>query len=72
MEKKLNAMLPVVADSWARLRGCDVDRLFSCIKFKDVQSIKDAGSIIFAKRKDFEDYVCEAVSYYIEDFTSNE
>jgi hypothetical protein len=72
MENQLNAMLPVVADSWDRLRGCDVDRLLSCIKFKDVQSIKDAGSIIVAKRKDLEDYVCEAVSYYIEDFTSNE
>jgi hypothetical protein len=72
MEKKLNEMLPVVADSWARLRGCDVDRLLSCIEFKDVKSIQEAGSIIVAKRKDLEDYVCEAVAYYIEDFTSNE
>jgi hypothetical protein len=51
-------MLPVVADSWPKLRGCDVHRLLS--KFSD--DLEKAGNVILDHRPDLAQQVCDAAN----------
>lgn len=67
----LNAVLPIVADSWDRLRKCDVYRLLDSIQYTHVDSINDAGKAIIARRPDLADEVEEVVSELSEEFLSN-
>lgn len=59
-EDCLNRVLPVVADSWEQLRGCDVERLLDSISYDDQDSVADAADIIKAKRPDLAAQVDEA------------
>ena len=51
-EDCINRMLPVVADSWDRLRGCDVDRLLISIYYETLSGLYNAGKIVKSKRPD--------------------
>lgn len=59
-EDCLNRVLPVVADSWEQLRGCDVERLLDSISYDDQDGVADAADIIKAKRPDLTAQVDEA------------
>lgn len=50
MNERVNQMLPIVADSWDRLRPVDVERLLD--QFGD--EWPEAGRIIVANRPDLE------------------
>ena len=61
-EDCINRMLPVVADSWDRLRGCDVDRLLISIYYETLSGLYNAGKIVKSKRPDLSSQVDDAVS----------
>lgn len=58
----LTAVLPVVADSWDRLRGCDVYRLLDQISYDGPEGLTAAGEVVLGHRPDLSDYVTEAVA----------
>lgn len=58
----MNRMLPIVADSWDRLRGCDVYRLLSSVYYEKLASLYAAGEAIKTKRPDLTGKVDEAVA----------
>ena len=57
----LDRMLPVVADSWEQLRGCDVYRLLNSIYYESLGGLYKAGDVVVAKRPDLAEAVAEAV-----------
>lgn len=60
LHDRLTIALPVVADSWEQLRGCDVERLLDSISYDDQDEVADAAEIIKAKRPDLTAEVDEA------------
>lgn len=59
----LNRVLPVVADSWEQLRGCDVERLLDSIAYDDQDGVADAADIIKVMRPDLAKQVDAAAEY---------
>ena len=57
----IETVLPVVADSWDRLRACDVYRLLDQIAYETPESLAIAGGAVVAHRPDLFDAVAEAV-----------
>jgi hypothetical protein len=58
----IDRMLPIVADSWEQLRGCDVFRLLDSISYESRESLDNAARIIVGKRPDLLDRVEDAAS----------
>jgi hypothetical protein len=58
----LTTVLPVVADSWDKLRGCDVYRLLDAILYQDEDGLHEAARIVMGKRPDLSHYVGEAMA----------
>lgn len=56
----LDRVLPVVADSWEQLRGCDVYRLLNSINYESKESLGKATGIVMLKRPDLSDRIQEA------------
>lgn len=52
LHDRLTRNLPMVADSWAQLRRCDVERLLDSIGYDDQDQVADAADLIKAKRPD--------------------
>ena len=61
-ESCLTTVLPLVADSWGTLRGCDVYRLLDAIAYDNASSLTKAGEIITAKRPDLRHDVEDALA----------
>ena len=61
-EQCVNTVLPVVADSWEKLRGCDVYRLLDSILYRDENGLHDAARIVLGKRPDLAHHVNEAIA----------
>ena len=57
----IETMLPIVADSWEKLRGCDVFRLLDTIAYESQSSLAIAGGSIVAHRPDLASAVFDAV-----------
>ena len=55
----LTSVLPVVADNWSKLRGCDVYRLIDQF---DYDYHKTAGQVILHVRPDLKNEVSEALA----------
>ena len=66
----LDAVLPVVADSWEKLRGCDVYRLLSSIYYETLKGLYDAGKIVTGKRPDLHQEVTDAVKEIHEEMSN--
>lgn len=66
-------VLPVVADSWEQLRGCDVYRLLDSFayleedKTHDMPGLRQAAEVIAKRRTDLANHVQEAVDDLCED-----
>lgn len=58
IEKAVDGLLPMVADSWSTLRGCDCYRLLEEIDYDDQRL---AGAYIVDRRGDLADAVLEAL-----------
>lgn len=56
-EDCVNLVLPVVADSWDKLRRTDVFRLLDSIAYESIASLNQAGDVISRKRPDLIDEV---------------
>lgn len=63
----LDTVLPIVADSWDQLRGCDVDRLLDQFHYEHVDSLNEAGNIIAKQRPDLHERVAAAVEVIKDD-----
>lgn len=61
-EQQVTNLLPVVADSWDRLRGCDVYRLLDLVLQEDEDGMHAAARIILGKRPDLAHHVMEAMA----------
>ena len=57
----MDTVLPVVADSWQKLRKIDVFRLLNSIHYLSVDSLNEAGKIIVEQRPDLKDEVAESI-----------
>lgn len=66
-EKCLDTVLPVVADSWEKLRRCDVYRLLDQIHYTGAESIARAAQIIAAKRPDLATEASDCASDLMEE-----
>ena len=58
----IDRMLPIVADSWDKLRGCDVFRLLDSIAYESGESLDTAARIVVGNRPDLLARVGEAAS----------
>ena len=58
----IEVVLPVVADSWEKLRKCDVYRLLNQIHYDSHDSLTSAARVIVHKRPDLCDEVRGCVS----------
>ena len=56
----MNTMLPVVADCWLNLRGCDVYRLLNQFNYERLTSLKQAALLIIKKRPELKQHVDDA------------
>lgn len=63
----IDTTLPVVADSWEKLRASDVDRLYGCFAFETFESIEHFTEYVTSKRPDLYARFCEVRDYYVED-----
>ena len=59
-EECMNTMLPIVANSWAELRGCDVYRLLNSLNYERLNSLLRAAEMIVKQRPDLESQVLDA------------
>jgi len=57
----LNRVLPVVADSWEKLRKCDVYRLLGQIQYDSLESLRIAGSLVTKERPEYAQAVQDAI-----------
>jgi len=66
----VEACLPIVADSWDQLRGCDVSRLLdNCMNNEgSLEDLDDYAAVIVEHRGDLEDRVEEAVEVLSEEW----
>lgn len=65
----MDAVLPIVADSWEKLRGIDVDRLLNSIDYESLSSLNEAAEIVKKKRPDLLNEVenaCWFIEFYLE------
>lgn len=65
----MDTVLPIVADSWERLRGIDVERLLNSIDYESLSSLNDAAEIVKKKRPDLLNEVenaCRFIGSYLE------
>lgn len=53
----IETVLPVVADSWEKLRGCDVYRLLTSTHYDSAASLEQACQIIYDERPDLRDEI---------------
>jgi len=64
----LDRMLPVVADSWEKLRRGDVFRLMDSIHYLSAESANDAAGFIAARRPDLEAEAKEAADDLVAEY----
>jgi hypothetical protein len=68
----MDRMLPVVADSWERLRRIDVYRLMTRIHYETPESVRRAGEIIGENRPDLKAEADAVVGEIIDELFQNE
>lgn len=60
----IQTMLPIVADSWEQLRGCDVFRLLDQIVYDNEDSLEFAADVIRGHRPDLTEEIQDAVNEF--------
>jgi hypothetical protein len=68
----MDRVLPVVADSWERLRRIDVYRLMTQFHYETPESVRRAGEIIGENRPDLKAEADAVVGEIIDELFQNE
>lgn len=58
----LETVLPIVAESWDRLRETDVQRLLEQINYNDIDGLSSACRHIYSQRTDLRDSISAAAA----------
>ena len=66
-EDCLTRVLPVVADSWDKLRRSDVERLLNQIHYDGKPSLLTAAKIVATKRPELQKHIDQAVEWISEE-----
>lgn len=62
MRDTVNKMLPIVADSWDKLRSCDVYRLISSVPFGSMDEMGEAVNVILSERPDLAETISDVAN----------